>query len=288
MSAASYLLLARGSGRGKAQASGVQPFFEDTFAGGQLNPTSDFVYSNDEGAINGFTVVASGATGAVVQDGYTHSLQGTYIAKPLGEPNGSPQLNFSWTTELDELWFEWVVHFPSTYVHRNNYTPPSTPLVDNNKFWIFWGGAYSMGSVQVGCELLTDGTGGTGTSNGKSYSRPLARRSTDGLYIEIAGIGNNVVIGSGAPCVPGTWNTIRGYMKKESSLGAADGAYTQWINGVRTEHATGVRIGASDPAKVATGFHRGYFLGFANSGFTDDTVIHTQRIAFYDTDPGWA
>lgn len=81
----SLLLLAK-SGLGRAGAAPeppVAPFFEDHFAGGQLNPSSEFVYSNPLGGVKDITIVAAGDSGAFVKEGFTHALRCTYPSAPL-------------------------------------------------------------------------------------------------------------------------------------------------------------------------------------------------------------
>lgn len=263
----------------------VAPFFEDSFAGGVANPANGVTYSNELGALDNCTVVAAGAPGAQVESGYTHSLRSTFGPNALGAED-SAQINFTLGRDCNPFWFEWRVHIPSNYVHRNNYSPPSTPMADNNKFWMFWATSYSNGYQQVALETTTDGTTGTGTSNGKSYTRPLMRYSTDGVYTDIPG-GNTAFIGSGEEMVPGTWNTVRGYVKKETTKGAGDGEWKCWINGTLLHSFTGLNMGATDAGKFADDIDRGYFLGYSNSGYTDETLFHTQWIKFYDTNPGW-
>ena len=271
---------------GRNRPVGVQPFFEDTFSNGQTNPANGFIYSNDRGGLTNSTIVAVGDANAQVEDGFTHSLRTKYNAQALGLQSGNGQINFSLGRSCNPLWFEWRVHIPSNYVHRNNYSPPSTPMSDNNKFWIFWATSYSNGYQQVGLETVTDGTTGTGTSNGKSYTRPLMRYSTNGSYTDIPG-GGTAFIGTGEEMIPGTWNTVRGYFKKETTQGAGDGEWKYWINGTILHSFTGLNMGATDSAKFADNVNYGYLLGAANSGFTDETLFHTQWIKFYDTDPGW-
>jgi hypothetical protein len=277
-----------GSRRRVASGGGggaVQPFFADDFAGGQTNPANGFTFSNDRGALTNCTIVASGSPGAQVEAGYTHSLRSTFAGGALGTKSQA-QINFSFGRRCDPLWFEWRVHIPSNYVHRNNYTPPSTGESDNNKFWMLWATLYSGGYHQAGLDTNPDVTAGTGTSNGKSYSRPLMRYSTNGVYTDIPG-GGAPLIGAGELMVPGTWNTVRGYVKKETTQGAGDGEWTCWINGTVLHHFTGLTMGAQDAAKFADNFDQGYFLGYSNSGFTDQTVFHTQWVKFYDQNPGW-
>lgn len=274
--------------RGGVSAVSVIPFFEDYFFGGSANPGNGFSYSNEEGAIGNSTVVSSGASGAVVDVGFTHSLQTTFPATARPGQTGNRQINFSLGRACDEFWLEWRVHIPSNYTHRNNYDPgpPLVPYSDNNKFLTLWGGTYSSGWHQPMCELNTDGATSDTPSDGKSYVRPVMRYSTNGVLTDIPG-GGQVLIGSGAPMTLGAWHTVRFYTKKETTQGAADGAWKLWVNGSVVASFTGLNMGASDVTKFSRGVEKGYLLGFSNSGFTADTTFHTQWIRCYDSNPGW-
>jgi hypothetical protein len=276
-------------------ASGASPFFEDSFAGGATNPSGGFTYSNSLGGLEYSAIVAVGDSGAQVKGGYTHSLRTRYLAQAIGLQGGNGQVNFTLGRECDSLWLEWEVYVPSNYTHRNNYTPagpPVDPLTDNNKFIHLWGNSYSSGYHQPNVELNNNGVTLDNPSDGKSYVLAKMRYSADqgsgfaGLNMEIDS-GNPVLVGASSPMVPGTWNTVRYYTKKETTLGAADGVWKLWVNGSVVLNLTGLKMGASDPAKYATGCEYGYFLGAANSGFTEQTDFFTQWVKFYDTNPGW-
>lgn len=281
-----------GSGDG-----GVQPFFHDSFAGGQVNPANGFTYSNALGGLDNTSVAAAGA-GVQVDTGYTHSLRTTFAASARPGQSGNRQINFSLGRECDEFWLEWRVHIPSNYAHRNNYDPgpPYVAYTDNNKFITLWGGAYSAGWHQPMCELDTDGTIGANESNGKSYVRAMMRYTTDttrdfelvpaGTLTDIEGDGQ-LLTGAGGPLTPGSWHTVRFYTRKESVQGVRDGIWKLWVNGTVVANLTGLAMGASDTAKFSRGVEYGYLLGYANSGFAEDTTFHTQWIKCYDTNPGW-
>lgn len=272
-----------------SRPSAVTPFFEDSFTGGQVNPSNGFTYSNDRGALTNCTVVAA-ATGEV-EAGFTHSLRTRYGAQAIGLNASNGQINFSLGRSCNEIAIEWRVHIPSNYTHRNNYNPgpPVAPISDNNKFIHLWATSYSNGYHQPNLELNTNGATLDNPSDGKSYTRPVMRYSSGskaGQLTDIPG-GGTLLIGESAPMVPGTWNTVRFYAKKETVQGAADGIWKLWVNGTIIHNFTGLAMGASDPTKFADDINYGYLLGAANSGFTNQTDFHTQWIKFYDTNPGW-
>jgi len=215
-------------------------------------------------------------------------MRAIYEAKPLGGINSTPQLNFSWSQQRNELWFEMEIHIPENYFLRNNYDPgpPVVSMSDNNKFWLFYAHTYSDGYVQMACELRPLGYSGTDESDGKAYVRNVVRLP-DSPYMEtIPGYANPLIRPEG-PCVPGSWNIIRGHIRKASAMGVPDGIWEMWVNGVLHTRIENQPFGSGDPEKFPYGIDQGYFLGAANSGYTEATTFHLQRIAFWDVNPGW-
>lgn len=210
--------------------------------------------------------------------------------RPLGTGGTSgPQLNFSWATPRHEFWFEVDIHVPANFHHRNNYNPEtSESLPDNNKLFIFFAGTYSSGTNQPGCELNPSVISGTSAADGTSRIRNTVRYTTDPNPTSIETIPGYAftLIGPSGPCAPGNWSTIRFHHKRCSSYGVYDGVWEMWANGSKLARI--VRdFGSALSESFDIGVTRGYLLGWANSGFTEDTTFHVQRIAFYDTDPGW-
>jgi Flp pilus assembly pilin Flp len=267
---------------GNQNSSGGLPFFEDSFAGGQVNPSNGVTYSTAEGGLDQSEVVAASGEGLSDTDGATWLLRTRYLATALGESGGNGQVNLSLGRECNEFWVEWRYFCPANYAHRNDIG------TDNNKFIIAYKTPYSSGTHQVGCELEL------GTAPVISIIRPMMRFTTNqngataGTYTRIEAGVTTAIVGASNPIVPGTWNTIRWYTRKSSTLGTADGIWRMWVNGTLLREFTGLHMGASDPAKFAGGLDAVYLFGVANSGYDNDTTFYTRYIKFYDTNPGWA
>jgi hypothetical protein len=261
--------------------SGAEPFFEETFASGQLNPSGLFDYGSPLGIMSQrmanlplrHYIAASGAPGAQVEGGYTHSFASSYNALAVGSGASVPQFDFDMGRELMEGWMEWRVHVPSNYTHRSGTATTDT------KFIHFYT-TYSNDTPQFALELrrATDGT---------SRTRAMARRS-DGLSAFGEVVQNQYInlIGAGFPMALGTWHTLRTHFKVETSPFAGDGKWVLWVNGTKIYDHTG-RFNAFQSSGYGRGVRYGYLHGSANAGFTDVTVFHTQYVRFYDANPGW-
>lgn len=245
-----------------------------------MNPSNGVTYSNDTGGLKRSLVVAASSEGLADDDGATWLLKTTFLAATEASPNG--QVNLSLGRECNELWFEWRYLCPDNYAHRNG------PSTDNNKFLVAYKSPYSSGWHQAGLELER------GTAPADSGMKPMMRFTQNdgngglaGVYMRIQAGLNDAVVSDNGPIVPGTWNTVRWYAKKSSAIGATNGVWKLWVNGVLLKGWTNLLLGPSDPLKFDSGFDSFYFFGTANSGYDTTTVFYTRYLKLYDTDPGW-
>ena len=261
--------------------SAASPFFEESFVSGQLNPSGLFDYGAPLGIMSQrmanlplrHYIAASGAPGAQVEGGYTHSFASSYNALAVGSGASVPQFDFDMGRELMEGWMEWRVHVPSNYTHRSGTATTDT------KFIHFYT-TYSNDTPQFALELrrATDGTSRTRAMARKSSGPPAMGEVVQNQYINL--------IGAGFPMALGTWHTLRTHFKVESSPGAGDGKWVLWVNGTKLYDHTGA-FNAYLSEGYGRGVRYGYLHGSANAGFTDVTVFHTQYVRFYDANPGW-
>jgi hypothetical protein len=272
------------------------PFFEETFADGQLNPADGFTWVRvDEGGTaslqnnldnqSGSTQIrATGDSGAVVKAGFTHALHGIYQGKVAGEDNALPEFNFGLGRDVKEVWFEWELWIPSNFTIRGGESP------SNNKFWDVIGATYSSGDGPAFLWEMVRGTDGDGTA----MSRILARRASNpGALPELVQGERLEFIGDGAsyPAKRGQWNTIRSHIKLPSEWNVvSDGRWRIWINGTLFRDFDGYDFGGRSNAggsELKNIIRQGYLHGYANTGYTDDTVFSTQLFKVYDSNPGW-
>ena len=202
-----------------------------------------------------------------------YSLKFTYVASPDGDAWAEIRGNFK-NNAAHEVWLEWYLYIPTNYKHRDSTGP------DNNKFAI------------IGHESNMHG-------GWKHHSRIEVNRGTTVTSITRA----RIVYGNEATgvssefdlkqcCVQdvisaedlGTWVRFGYHVKNATSIEAADGEVNMWKNGVRIAYNPGVPLaGLSGPLP------NGYFelMGWANSGYSEQTVFFLDDVRVYSTNPGW-
>ena len=102
--------------------------------------------------------------------------------------------------------------------------------------------------------------------------------------------------GSGGPSpfvddrTRGRWMHFQFHARLGTGPEALDGLMEIWVDGVKT---TAVDRKTGQPgldlfnSKGMNYFNQGYLLGWANSGFDEDTYIFIDDVRFYEDDPGW-
>ncbi len=243
--------------RPRRKAVGVAPFFQDSFAGGVKNPANGFSWDS------GVPVVSFSGRNA---------MQFRYPGVALGS-DGSAEQRFNMGRQLNELWLEYQLHIPANFAHRSD--PP-----DNNKFLSLWPENYSTtGETYVVTEFERDGVD-------TSYARILGlgdRFYADGTLIRDGDAvqNSNFISATRAD----QWHRIRVHYRIASGVGQTDGIYEGYINDELMWRSR------TDWQFWSTGglnyIQRGYFMGWANSGYTAQTDFHISDVKFYDTNPGW-
>jgi hypothetical protein len=247
------------------------PFFEDDFAGTQKNNA------------NGFTWNTTGSRVSVVSfDGY-NALRFRFGPDATGADSSAEQ-RFNMGVEVPHLWLQYDLHVPSNFAHRND-----SPT--NNKFALFWRDVYSDvagGTWRCGWEYQLSG----GNSVSRAYSsrwnfNSQSDANPNGDYAP-TGNGSTLISGSG-PITTNAWNQIRIELAAASNSTATDGIQRMWVNGTLVLEITTGKFWnyetGSTPADCY--LQNGYFMGWANSGFTDQTDFHIKAVKFYNTDPAW-
>jgi hypothetical protein len=231
------------------------PFFFDDFAGGQKNSADGFTWSTTTDRVS-----------VVTFDGL-NCLRFRFGPDADGD-DSSAQQNFSMGRNLSELWLQYSIWVPTNYAHR------SQSGVTNNKFFRLWGDSYGSRN-KVGLSSFRASP---------SDLRFEANRPEWGT----SGVG--VISGVATPAygdVTGEWVQVRMHHKMVTAA-ENDGVIELWFDGVKVMDTTNL------PISYVSGqayWNTGYFFGWANSGFTEETDFHIKGGVdgpkFYDTDPGW-
>lgn len=230
----------------------AQIIFQDDFESGDLSKRQ-----------NNFSWASSRAT-TVSSDrakSGSRSLKFTFEAVPSGQDSFSEQ-RFELGGNYPELWVRYDLFVPSNYFHRND--PPSA---NNKGFLYLWSGDYGRpDGPGMGPNFWpnSDGTSfashyvwGPGLDKHYNHQMPKAIEAAD----------------------RGKWIRIVAHYKYASSANN-DGVAEIWKtrDGV-TEKILNIQNGAwYIPGQP--GFNRGYLLGWANSGFAEETTFYIDNITF--------
>jgi len=199
--------------------------------------------------------------------------------------DSSAEQRFAFGRSVSHLWLDFDVHIPSNFAHRTQAT------AINNKFLSFWRDSYGAAGQtwMVGYEYETS-AGVTPDSNIRVVSNrwdfAFWSSATNGGY-NVTGQGARFIANSGAVLVRGAWNNVRMELKAASNSTATDGIQRMWINGVLHSEITNAKFWNPNSAEPDTVLKNGYFWGWANSGFAEETLVHIHGAKFYDTDPEW-
>jgi hypothetical protein len=251
-------------GLGEAD-SGAEPFFQDGFESGAKTNRNGFRWGD--------------ATFVTVSDirarSGSYALRFRFKARPVGQNNMAEQ-RFDMGRYLSELWLEYMLYVPANYVHRNDQP-------NNNTFLVFWLDRYDgPGTWHAAIELLR-------RSDLESEARILARKTTSNLVgnSRPEGIQWPRFIHPNGPVRIGEWTRIRVHLKASSSWSADNGVFELWADSTLVFGHYTARFHNFDTAIPDAALRRGYFMGWANSGFTEDTDFFIDDVKFYDRNPGW-
>ena len=260
-----------------AAASGVTPFFSDSFAGGVVNNANGFVWTPNARLSVSSEQAYSG----------THSMKFTHDATAL-DTNGhqaSFELRFALGRKCPVLAIEYYMFVPSNYYHRVNATVSS-----NNKFMSLWDNDYGGGSGNYRILFQTWQANVYGGLLGDSVL-DSAYSGYDQQFISYLDYGDNDhAIRDAGPMTRNAWSRVRVLVTAASGPDVADGRIAIWLNDTKRHDRTNVKLWTHPSGtgiSGAPGLSQGYFLGASNSGYTEATNFYLDEFKFYDTDPGW-
>jgi hypothetical protein len=96
-----------------------------------------------------------------------------------------------------------------------------------------------------------------------------------------------IAIGPTQPIALGKWTRIRFHFKLSSARLKADGVYQMWANDSLLVNAQNQTFWNAKAVPADASFRNGYLLGWANSGFTDRTLLFIDDVKFYNSNPNW-
>ena len=203
----------------------------------------------------------------------THSLKFAFVGHPTDDDRAEQR--FSIGSNVTQLWVDFQLYVPSNYVHRDG------PSSDNNKFFRLWGDDYNAAN-KVGCSTYLE------SSESRIYYEYVYY-----TYTNQVGRGPGGVPGARSDPVDfatgdyvsmvGTWTRIRLHFKMPTAA-QTDGEFRMWYGNTLVETFTSI------PGKYDSAipyWNTGYFLGAANSGFTDNTDFFIDDVVLHTADPSW-
>jgi hypothetical protein len=245
------------------------PFFQDKFDNGQKTSANGFTW----GSTTAVTVSAERAYSG------THALRFNYSAAVAGKDGFSEQ-RFNLGRYVSELSIEYMLYVPANFKHR-------VEAPDNNKFIMLWRDQYSQnGTWQIGWEY-------TRNSDTQSDGRFTSSRwdfdwiTDGGPWPSPYPVRSMPLMGTAGPIRAGQWNRVQIHVKSASSRTAEDGQSHLWVNGTLIHSYTKGRFHNFNAAVTEAQLRNGYFMGWANSGFTEQTTFFIDDVKFYQGNPGW-
>ena len=253
---------ARGKVRPPGAAPVAAPFFSDDFAGPARNNA------------NGFTWNSTGARVApVVFDGF-NCLRFRFGPDAIGEDSSAEQ-RFEMGRNLSELWVEYDLHIPSNFALRADFPA-------NNKFLALWTDTYdAAGRITVVLEYERNGTD-------SSRSRSIANGSESQAAGMLSNAGDRTYTESFITAAKaGAWYRIRVHFRMASASGQTNGVFEVMMGNELVWRSRSDYVWYPVNGSSVAYIRNGYLMGWANSGFTDETDFHLRDIKFYDSDPQW-
>jgi hypothetical protein len=80
---------------------------------------------------------------------------------------------------------------------------------------------------------------------------------------------------------------VRLHVKGASTRESSDGVFELWINGTLLHALYDAPFHNFDPTVPDAVMRHGYFMGWSNSGFDEQTVFHIDDVKFFASRPNW-
>ena len=168
------------------------------------------------------------------------------------------EARFDLEKEYTQLTIEFDMFVPANYVHRR----PSDNT-NNNKFFRLWTKTYDD-LEKVGASMLTEGGGST---IGSDYRKAVDKGQSTAVTNEAGFITSDD---------KGRWMAVR--IDVRAATDTSLGSIRVYKNGklhlddsTIKNHVSGIQ-----------GYRYGYLLGWANSGFSEDTIMYIDNVRFVD------
>jgi hypothetical protein len=252
----------------------TEPVFQDDFESGtygRRQPGGKW-----QGGGSGNVHIERGGAG-----GSSYALSLIHRAKP---PQGmsSAEQRFALAEGTAELWLEYDLFVPANFYHRTKQRGS-----DNNKFLALWeenykgvadDGVTPTAQFIVEFRPMNDGKKRVGRP-GDSYlymNGNLRHSNTNRRF----GNSQNAITNTER----GRWNRVRVHIRLSSTNDAEDGLVELFMNDRKLISRSDLAL----PTRANGHYLRhGYFMGWANSGYSEDTHFKVDNVRLYAIDPRW-
>ncbi len=226
--------------------------FTDGFENGTLSRTAQ----NGVAWIDSTSTAVSSSVAATGK----YSLQFNFAGVPLGEDSFAEQ-RISMPQKSD-YWFKYKLYIPSNYYHRNDDYA-------NNKFLAVYQAPYLKTNTgfQVNFSLQPNGSGGSDVE---------VHHYNGGSEGPVQLVYRNFITDADK----GKWMEVIAEVKVPTSATSKDGVMKLWKNGTQVVNITNL------PSWGGSGknyIDQAYFLGWANSGFAQNTALNIDDVVIADS-----
>ena len=189
------------------------------------------------------------------------SLAMVHRGKEDGQ-DSSNECRFNTFASTDEVWVSFNFRVPDNFYHRSQDSSA------NNKWFVLWTDEYESQGLTVAFEYWPDGSGG---------SRLAYRWVRNGDRVP-GHQGHSQFIR--VPEDRGKWMHFVMHVKRASSSTSSDGVIQTWIRREGASTYTKLHDVNNAPLSVSgmsQTFNSGYLMGWANSGFDQDTKFYVDN-----------
>ncbi len=222
-----------------------------------------------------------------------YSMKFTYGGNADPCADSWAEQRFTLGENLTEVWLEYYIYLPSgadgkgpRFYHRKPVCPgESDPngTVSNNKFFALWASNYDVRAASGGMKVLLEyqrtGVGSDGDS------QMYGMWCNDTKLCSNWGAENGRWDPAFTDGMRGRWVQVRIHTRAADSKAASNGMLQLWVDGAQR-----INMQNLDLAPEAGGerwFRNGYLMGWANSGFNENTSMYVDDFRIFRSNPSW-
>lgn len=254
----------------------AEPYFTDSFDNGQANNANGFTWgtgvahkiTTDNAFSGSHSIRFSFGPDAPGKDSWSEQR---FVAKPEGEG-------------MQQMWLEYMLFIPANFKMRYDGGPI------NNKFVYLWAEDETADDGQQETLIEVQKPGGftipEDSLEGNVRLAVVVDHDDDGNPILGSAVRQHVTITQPLIRIQdrGNWMRVRYHVRASSGMSTGDGAVDLWAD---DRHVVSYQNANMYNEGVANYYRKGYLMGWANTGYEEETVFYIDDVKVYDSDPGW-